>query len=110
MVKTGRDEQRTAQRKIGDPVRIAALSERSSDPARVAGKPAPVRGEENKPKDHFQAALCLLPHDGAQRHTARGAVPATLPFFSPRTSRENSAGESFRLLDTLSRVIFRVNQ
>ena len=44
MVKTGRDEQRTAQRKIGDPVRIAALSERSSDPARVAGKPGPGKG------------------------------------------------------------------
>jgi hypothetical protein len=44
MFRTGHDGQPTAPRKIGDPVRIAVLSERSSDPARVA------RGES---KDHF---------------------------------------------------------
>jgi hypothetical protein len=66
-------------------------------------------GRDEQPKDHFRTALCLLPHDGAERHTARGALPATL-LFSPWTSHDNSAGESFRLLDTLSRVISRVTQ
>lgn len=101
MSRTGREEQRTAPRKIGDPVSIAALSERSSDPARVA------RGES---KDHSSRPLFAF-----FLKMARSDIPLsvrfsrTLPFSSPRISHENSAGESFRLLDTLSRVIFSVN-